>query len=604
MVVFLIPNMRSFKGLGTWLVTAFGIFHVALGNTLAARDDATFDWLSLTPSTNLSWVPCYIELQCARLTVPLQYSDPSAGQAQVALVMAPSNLSHDDPAYLGPWLFNPGGPGGSGVESVIQDAASFRSVLGPQYDIVGFDPRGVGHTTPLVPIFQSPPEALEFLGAYPTNANESISSFGRQYAQGQILGQLAVARAKKLAESVSTPTVATDMLSITRAFGEDKLAYYGVSYGSALGETFAAMYPNNVGRIVIDGIVNGYDYYQGTFFEKDSLLDTDAVLTSVYEACVAAGPSACPIFENTTEQVRDRVNKLIENTHLAPVPVIDPSEESLGAAFAVVDYSIVVQSLLTSLYDPYADAAQFAEAVVQLEKGNGTLMFQGSIAQTLADPLATCNFNASQAFSAGWIDIQASIGCGDILTSAKLSREEARAQYEELSKQSAIFGPAWYARTQGICSGWTIRAKDSFNGSFETNTSFPILLIGNSLDPVTPMVNAHIMSAGFKGSVVLQQNSTGHTSLSGQSTCIAMALNAYFNNGTLPAPGTVCQLDSDTKIFGPPGSTGPSFMKKDSEPPGLAESGFTGSARAPATRRSNPGFTKRMLAGRMIRRLA
>lgn len=121
----------------------------------------TFDWTNVTASSSLSLTPCYDGLQCSRLTVPQQYSDPSAGEAQVALVVVPSALPHDDPAYMGPLLFNPGGPGTSGVDTIVENAAQARFVFGPGYDIVGFDPRGVGHTTPLLALFafrDLPPE--------------------------------------------------------------------------------------------------------------------------------------------------------------------------------------------------------------------------------------------------------------------------------------------------------------------------------------------------------------------------------------------------------------------------------------------------------------
>lgn len=130
----------------------------------------------------------------------------------------------------------------------MNHASFFRSVVGPQYDLVGFDPRGtanyhatqtnnwltavfagVGETTPPLSIFKSPVEAFEFYSTYPLDLNESVSSFGRMFAQAQIFGSLAADRAQKFAESVSTPAVATDMLTITRAFGHEKVNYWGAS---------------------------------------------------------------------------------------------------------------------------------------------------------------------------------------------------------------------------------------------------------------------------------------------------------------------------------------------------------------------------------------
>lgn len=196
----------------------------------------------------------------------MQYSDPSAGEAELALVMSPSNYSHGDAEYLGPILFNPGkhvvcedpcilllmsllrtgGPGHSGVDYILEQGAYFRAIIGPQYDLVGFDPRGthfrspwdsprltrsagVGFTSPPMAIFKSPPEALNWYSTFPINANESVSSFGRLYAQSEIFGKLVADRNSKVAQSVGTAAVATDMLSIARAFGQEKLNYWGIS---------------------------------------------------------------------------------------------------------------------------------------------------------------------------------------------------------------------------------------------------------------------------------------------------------------------------------------------------------------------------------------
>ncbi|GJE98454.1 alpha/beta-hydrolase [Phanerochaete sordida] len=512
---------------------------LAAAKTLHRRDE-TFDWMNLTASTNLTLVPCYGQFECARLTVPLQYSNASAGEAQIAMLVIPAAVPRDDPAYLGPLLFNPGGPGNSGVQYALQEAANFSLVLGRNYDIVGFDPRGVGFTTPPLAFFESPAEALEFFAPYPFSANDSASSLGRIFAQSRILSDLADTRAGAVAESVSTPTVALDMLSIVRAFGREKLSFYGVSYGSLLGATFAAMFPDKIERMALDGIVNAHEWYQGTSYVNASLTDTEAVLDAVYTSCVGAGPSACPIFEASPALVRARVERAIAAAQAAPVPVYNAS----SGAFAVVDGTLVAHQLFEMLYTPYTSALPFARAVAALETGDGSLMLPGSEA-AIVDAYATCA-GAGRPFSAGFLDVGAAITCGDSLVAGTRTVDQARAEYERMAVVSGQ-AAAWYPLSQGICAGWSIRGKDRLNGSFETNTSFPILFISNALDPVLAVTNAHNMSAGFSGSVVLTQNATGHTSQSGFAPCTALALNAYFDNGTLPSPGTVCQ--SEEQIF-------------------------------------------------------
>ncbi|KIP06187.1 hypothetical protein PHLGIDRAFT_467113 [Phlebiopsis gigantea 11061_1 CR5-6] len=498
----------------------------------------SFSWTALASSPTLSTVPCYNDLQCARLTVPLQYSDPSAGEAQIALLIAPSTLSADDPEYRGPLLLNPGGPASSGVEYLLELGTYFREVIGPQYDLVGFDPRGVGATTPLSAFLDSPVEALDLLATYPLSLNESASSFGRAYALGRIMSDLAEQRNKLALESVSTPAVAMDMLAISRAFGFEKLNYWGVSYGSVLGATFAAMFPDRVGRVIIDGIVNSHEWYAGIY---DSWLGhTEDALTSYYDACVAAGPDLCALYANSSSAIRSRVTSLLDTLHTAPVPA-SHNASNLG----VVDAGLVLNRLFQTLFEPFSLGQSFAAALVALEAGNPLPVYEGTIASVIGG-LDTCDAIKTDYFTAGFIDTFAPIACGDSVGRARQTLEDARAEYDRLVGTTG-FWSVLYGLFRAPCSTWNVTAKDTFNGTFTTNTSEPILVISNTLDPSTPIDSGRNMSAGFTGSVLLEQNSTGHTSLSGFSTCTALAIRAYFASGTLPAPHTVCQ--PDTRIF-------------------------------------------------------
>ncbi|KIP07260.1 hypothetical protein PHLGIDRAFT_428077 [Phlebiopsis gigantea 11061_1 CR5-6] len=529
------------------LIAFSGLIYGTLAKPHATRDSTEFSWASLASSSNPSWTPCYDAFQCTRFTVPLQYSNLSAGEAQIALLMSPSSFKPGDENYLGPILFNPG----SGVQYILELADYFRAIIGPKYDLVGFDPRGVGETTPPLAIFESPVEALEFYSSFPVNSNESVSSLGKLYTQSKILSNLVLDRAKDVAESVSTAAVATDMLAITKAFGFDKLSYWGVSYGSVLGATYAAMFPDNVGHLLIDGVVNSHDWYGGPRNLFSSLQDADQALTSIYEACHKVGPTLCAIYENSTDLISARVNKIINDVHILPVPVYNDTDLS-SITFGSVDYSVLISQLLHIVYFPYALASIGAEGLVQLEQGtSGAIAFQGSLTQSVED-FATCEFNSSQPFVAGLVETMSAILCGDALVNQTLTFPELQSSYDQQVSIS-IFAPYVFNIGPGPCTSWPVSGKDRFNGSFITNTSSPILLIGNTLDPITPIAGARNMSSGFAGSVMLQQNSTGHTTLSGFSTCTALAIHAYFANGTLPAPGTVCQ--PDTTIFQNPANS-------------------------------------------------
>ncbi|GJE96012.1 alpha/beta hydrolase [Phanerochaete sordida] len=537
---------------------------------LATAVSAQFDWSSLNSSTKLSWTPCFDTFQCARFSVPLQYSNASAGEAQIALVMSPSSYSRDDPNYQGAILFNPGGPGNSGVNFVLSLQPYFRAIIGPGYDLVGFDPRAVGVTTPVLSVFKSPPEALEAFATFPLNTDDAPSSLGRQYAVTQIVNDVVRDRAPLIAESIGTAAIATDMLQIARAFGQEKVNYWGISYGSILGSTFAAMFPNNVGRFVIDGVGDAHQYYYGLgTTDPNSLLHTDAALTSIYDACVAAGPTLCPIWQNSTALVRARVNRLLDEVHLAPVPLYNASDPV--TPFGILDYATVFEAVFQMIYFPYSTGTSTAAALVALEQGNGVPLYTGSTASAIDIVGGTCAPPPGP-FVVGFTELIASITCGDAVVDKRRTLAQTRADYA-VTRRTSPFAAAWWAPLFGTCATFSLKAKDRFNGSFETSTSEPILFISNTLDPVTPIDSGRNMSAGFKGSVLLQQNSTGHTSLSGFSTCTALAIRAYFQHGTLPKKGTICQ--PDTRIFDTPtnssGFGGVSIFTRSEENMGLSD---------------------------------
>jgi pimeloyl-ACP methyl ester carboxylesterase len=164
------------------------------------------------------------------MQVPLDYENPDAASAVIPLIRIPANVSADDPSYRGPILFNPGGPGGSGTTFILTTGSQFASMLGPQYDILGFDPRGVGFATPGVTFSDSKIEAA--LWNYnPTTVDLNVtgSALGTAYAKTLVTNKLAEQRGADILPFMHTEYTARDMLTIVEAHGRDKLLYWGVS---------------------------------------------------------------------------------------------------------------------------------------------------------------------------------------------------------------------------------------------------------------------------------------------------------------------------------------------------------------------------------------
>ncbi|TDL14553.1 alpha/beta-hydrolase, partial [Rickenella mellea] len=462
-----------------------------------------FDWFEIKPSETLKWHGCYEKYQCARLSVPLDYSQPNGEKAAVAMVKLPSKIPPGDDGYRGPILFNPGGPGGSGVSTILARGESFRAIIGDDYDFIGFDPRGVNFTTPSLDIFKTEVEQKAWAMDRPLFVNATVDALGLAYSQAQVLGQLAKDRTQHSAEHVSTPVVARDMLSIIKAHGQDKLQYWGFSYGTVLGATYAAMFPDNVERLIIDGVVDSENYY-GTLW-SNNLRDIDGTLLNLYDECVAAGPDACPLYEKSPLLIKARVDKLLNGLKIAPVSFYN----STSGLYDVIDFSVVKGTVFSSMYRTHLVGKNLTIALAELEKGNAEPIWTLGQMKARRDAL-NCDCSAEPEFlpsSAGAATTLA-IACSDG-DNVKDDIPALQAYFEDLAKTSS-FADVWTTIIRAGCTGWKVRAKERFNKSFSNiTTSFPLLLIGNTLDPVTPLWNAHKMSKAFEDSVVLTQNSPG-----------------------------------------------------------------------------------------------
>ncbi|KAJ7737318.1 hypothetical protein B0H16DRAFT_1572092 [Mycena metata] len=448
-----------------------------------ALAQTTFLWDQLTPGKNLSWVTCYTTFQCARLEVPLDYANESSGTADLAVIRLPANVSKAE--YRGPILFNPGGPGASGVDTLVSTGASFQVVFGSEYDIVSFDPRGVSYSTPVASFFQTDAErALWNAGSLPTSLNASADALPHDWARGSVLGQLAAQRdTSGILKYMTTDNVARDMLLITQKFGFEKTELYldrwKSRYGSVLGATFAALFPDKVERILIDANLT----IEAT--------DTDKVLQTFFDSCVAAGPDLCAFYEPTASAIADRLTALTNSIRKQPVPVVTPT------AYGIVDYSALRSVLFTSLYVPYILWGPVAQGLAALEAGDGSILF--SITQTTPPFQCDCS-NNSIPFHLNNAEAVVAIQCGDGVRVTD-TLDELREFYDNAARTSQ-FVEFLVGSGRVDCAGWEVYREGRFLGPVAAaNTSFPLLLLTTSAALKT--------LAGFPGSALLTQDSPG-----------------------------------------------------------------------------------------------
>ncbi|KAK0249180.1 hypothetical protein LTS09_015650 [Friedmanniomyces endolithicus] len=358
---------------GSWFL--FGVSSTRTtadeGTHGVAVDWDTF-WDTLPTRPKLEYTPCFDQtplggpFQCARLELPMDYwNGTTDATISLAILRSPAVVPVTDPRYGGVILLNPGGPGGSGVGFLRRGGDAIRKTVDVKdhkhYDLLSFDPRGVGETTPAVDCIKNPTldHAWQLRVMEEGIFEASDAAIGRLWA-------MSIARSQScslplpdgepdIRKYVTTASVARDMLEIVERHGEwretearrllgcvtnvpstllykpeeEKIQYWGFSYGTYLGNTFAAMFPDRVGRLIVDGVVDAYDYKKSLW--SDNLLDTEKDLQGLYYHCARAGYPACALANQTSvttaKGVEDRVLNITYSLYHNPLPVISPSPE-------------------------------------------------------------------------------------------------------------------------------------------------------------------------------------------------------------------------------------------------------------------------------------
>lgn len=499
-------------------------------------------WSEIEPSKSLQWHRCYNNTyDCARLDVPMDWLSPSddAHERVVLAVIRLRATELDD--YKGPIFFNPGGPGGSGVYALIDRGALLQTIAGKNHDIISFDPRGIGTSVPRIECWDSPEKtrlwALQDVGVVNSHPGVIFDAYARATAFSEACERNM--NSSGLLSHISTASHARDMLEILHQTGQEKLKYWGFSYGTILGGVFAAMYPDKVERLVSDGNVDYREWHLQTHI--NFLRDTDKVMEAFYVYCHKAGPSGCDFYASTPAAIEERLTHLL--ARIKKYPIIVPVTESGPDMPQLVTWSHLKRLISAALYRPIFMFKKFAEVLKALEDGDGIPFYHLINSEDSAPPI--CSIKAIPPnvprLEEGNDHAFPAILCADA-PPMEDTVEEFAAFVDKLIEVSSTAGDV-NALFRLACIGRKIRPKWRYPGPFSGNTSHPILYVANIADNISPLISARNNSEGFPGSVVLVQNSYGHTSLSAASSCTAGYIKSYFQNGTLPEPGTTCEPD-------------------------------------------------------------
>ena len=336
-------------------------------------------------------------------------------------------------------------------------------IVGSQYNIIGFDPRGVNNSGPTVDCFPQDPDARAvFKDLYYSDITDSSSnSLQTQYYSSEIFGKWCTASFKQNAtgQYVSTPATAYDMLSYIKAEQvaagkpeEDaKLWYYGLSYGTVLGSTFAAMFPDNVGRIVADGVLDAEDYYNLGW--STDLFQTDQAMGTFSIYCHQSGPKNCSFWGPSPQNITDRLDSILQNLKDNPIPV---TGLEAGTTTGLATYADLKQMMLQALYSPIQSFPGLSDALLTLENGNGSLVVGGT-SFVSGDDGETHDFDTV-------------IKCVDGYRGTNFTTlQDFRNYVQALTNQSKYFGDTWPDSANNVlCRSLQLEGIQtrSFSGAF------------------------------------------------------------------------------------------------------------------------------------------
>lgn len=462
-----------------------------------------------------------LDVECGTLDVPLDYTaTDSADTLKLSLVRVPAVKKPASHSIL----FNFGGPGEEGRHTLAELADMLQVVTGGEHDLLAWDPRGTAETLTFS-CFANATGRAELNSQF-SLGNTSDVERGVVWAAGKNHADACAEypEARERAPLISTAFTARDAMQIVDAVESDGLLrYWGLSYGTDLGTTLAALFPERVEKVLIDGVFSPTQYfYERT--DSQGFASADDTFSEFFRQCVST-PELCTLARNhpntAAEHLESAAYDLIEELKYRPIShrgTILGYQELKGAIrFAL--YSPNTWLLLDSTLDAFL-----------AEPRNDTLA--GDALSKLVSISLTGTLPAD--------DSGIGIECVDKAPRSNVF-DVINAAFDEAQAASRLLGDSLVALI-ATCAQWTLEPRERYMGGFErVKPRKPMFVIGNTYDPATSIKSARNISETIKGSVLLEHGGVGHTSIQHPSICTARAIQSFFRNGTLPKPNTLCE---------------------------------------------------------------
>ena len=456
-------------------------------------------------SQSIDWSPCSSNdsHDCGTLTVPVDYREPSGETFELNLLRVPA-----DGNRIGSLVVNPGGPGAPGTSYAGAAGVVFRPPLLDSFDIVGFDPRGTGRSSPVDCLSDEELDAYVASDPTPDTAEEiadheeTILGLGPQCDAntGEILGH------------VTTTEAARDMDVLRAALGEETLSYFGASYGTKLGATYAELFPDRVGRLVLDGAVDVSLDFRTTSLEQATGFET--ALRAYVQNCLDSTDNC--FLGDSVEEGLATISDFLDSVEEEPLPAGDRELQVGNAFYGIVtplynrDYWFLLSTALSSALE-----------------GQGSALMELSDAYSSRGPDGYTD-NSMEAFLA--------INCLDDPSSVPFA--EVPAEFADFEEASPTFGRV-FAWSLTACSGMEERSSEE-PLDIRGEGAAPLLVLGTTRDPATPMKWAEALAAQLDSAVLLRRDGDGHTAYNAGNECIDIAVEDYLIDGTVPENPTDC----------------------------------------------------------------
>ena len=450
--------------------------------------------------------------QCAKVTVPLDYSQPDGQTIEIAMKKHLATGS----VRQGTLFMNPGGPGGSGVDNVGAMATTTFAGVQKAYDIIGFDPRGVGSSTAITCSTDAEAKAME--GVSPVDgAGAPVAFEKRATVMSERFKQLeadCASRTKptELLDHVDTVSVARDLDVLRALSGDQKLNYTGFSYGTYLGATYAELFPANTGRLVLDGALDPSLSYSER--RQGQALGFERALRN-YVAWCQSGQS-CPLTGDTDAGLQ-QVGDVFTSANQSPVPSSDPNRPVTGEEMKRIVGFI--------LYFPESSWSAVSEALGQVINEHDASAFRAMADQIAAQPQVNAGANIG-------------INCLDYRVEGNMATWTA--QSKELERIAPRFATVTEAGDLG-CQAWGHTGTQP-SKALHAKGAAPILVVGTTGDPATPYEWSVALADQLESGQLLTWEGNGHGAYtnSGHGPCVTEAVDTYLLTGTMPKKGLTC----------------------------------------------------------------